>query len=68
MEVLLPNMRIERTPPAVSFCQRLSAAHAHHVGRLAIVRKATKILEFVCYDFYQGVLRHTHSTNGRRFS
>jgi hypothetical protein len=31
------------------------------VGRLAIVIKAVKILEHVCCNFCQGVLRHTNS-------
>jgi uncharacterized protein YdhG (YjbR/CyaY superfamily) len=33
----------------------------HTVWRLAIVIKAAEILERVCYNFCQGVLRHTNS-------
>jgi|GEM_PF-6673095 hypothetical protein len=33
----------------------------HSVGRLAIVIKAVEILEHVCDNFCQGVLRHTNS-------
>ena len=63
------NKRINLTRQSVA--ARLSRALAGYAGALGawqLLSKLRKILEYVCYDFYQGVLRHTDSTNGRKFS